>query len=138
MVLLMRGLTNQYSCTILQKYFFQPFSFLWGKDVTQTPTVGTSIFEGSDLPLQNTQTDTLSIESTHKAIDPANLIAALLINTNYSRVNNKTLIFACALTLSSLVHISANIWSDEQLTYGQKSNDAKSMLMKQLKHTQSI
>lgn len=93
-------------------FAYRPFSFLWNKSTPQTPQCGAKSLEAVDLPAQSTQADNLAMVATRKTIEAANAIANLLINTNSSQVIYRTPVFACALALSSLVHISAYVWTE--------------------------
>lgn len=93
-------------------FAYRPFSFLWNKSTPQTPQCGAKSLEAGDLPAQSTQADNLAMVATRKTIEAANAIVNLLINTNSSQVICRTPVFACALALSSLVHISAYVWTE--------------------------
>ena len=91
-------------------FAYRPFSYLWKINSPQNPTCSENIMEAKDMPTQIK--DSSAIIDTRKTIDAANSIVDLLINTCASKVVDRTPLFACALALSSLVHISSYIWAE--------------------------
>lgn len=94
-------------------FAYRPFSYLWKINSPQNPGCSDEIMEAKDMPTQIKESS--AIIDTRKTIDAANSIVDLLINTCASKVVDRTPLFACALALSSLVHISAYIWAETTL-----------------------
>ncbi|ODV76949.1 MADS box transcription factor, partial [Suhomyces tanzawaensis NRRL Y-17324] len=97
-------------------FAYRPFSNLWKINSPQNPQCG--VEEGltsKHMTPQIKSETTSSIIDTRKTIQAADSIVELLINTNSSKVVQRTPVFACALALSSLVHVSAYIWEEQVL-----------------------
>lgn len=90
-------------------FVHRPFSYLWKIEAPQNPPCGDDVMEASDMPTQLVADARTTIE-TRKAIEAANLMVGSLIDTNAALVLSRTPLFACALALAALVHISAYIW----------------------------
>lgn len=101
-------------CNYAKIFVHRPFSFLWKINSPQNPKCGEEVLEAKDLPTQ-TDADSRAIIETRKTIEAANSIAQVLIDTNASKVTERTPLFACALALASLVHISAYVWVESTL-----------------------
>lgn len=91
-------------------FVHRPFSYLWKINAPQVPKC---MGGGDDLRPQATalQEDQAAVE-TQKTIDAADSIIKGLMDTNAAHVLKRTPMIACALALSSLVHLSAYIWID--------------------------
>lgn len=87
----------------------RPFSYLWKTNAPQNPKCDDKMLEAEDLPTQLKADANATIE-TIKTIDAANSILGSLMDTNSSKILDRTPLFACALALASLVYTSAYIW----------------------------
>jgi hypothetical protein len=92
----------------------RPFSYLWKTNAPQNPKCDDNVMEADDMPVILRADSKATIE-TIKTIDSANSILELLMDTNASKLLERTPLFACALALSSLVYTSAYIWVEALL-----------------------
>ncbi|CAI5757901.1 unnamed protein product [Candida verbasci] len=99
----------------------RPFSYLWKINSPQLPKCSGETIKEKDLPTQLKSDSKTTIE-TRKTIEAANSIVELLIDTNASKVQERTPFVACALALSSLVHLSAYIWLETTLQIDSYNN----------------
>ncbi|KAK6454087.1 MADS box transcription factor [Scheffersomyces xylosifermentans] len=95
-------------------FVHRPFSLLWKINSPQNPKCGEDVLEAKDMPTQ-TEAESRAIIETRKTIEAATSITQVLIDTNAAKVTDRTPLFACALALASLVHISAYIWVENTL-----------------------
>lgn len=106
----------------------RPFSYLWKINSPQHPKCNGDAVDATDLTTQIQANSRTTIE-TRKTIEGANSIIQVLIDTGASKVLERTHFFACALALSSLVHLSAYIWiettlaMDKSQSFGLNSED---------------
>ncbi|EGW35337.1 uncharacterized protein SPAPADRAFT_58569 [Spathaspora passalidarum NRRL Y-27907] len=92
----------------------RPFSYLWKINSPQNPKCNEEVLEAKDVQTTMKADARTNIE-TKKTIEAANSIVEVLIDTNASKVLDRTPLFACGLALSSLVHLSAYIWVETTL-----------------------
>lgn len=90
-------------------FVHRPFLYLWKINSPQNPQCGDETLEAKDMPTQ-LKADARATIETRKTIEAATLVVELLIDTNSAHVLERTPLFACALALAALVHISAYIW----------------------------
>ncbi|ODV59543.1 Zn(II)2Cys6 transcription factor ASCRUDRAFT_37255 [Ascoidea rubescens DSM 1968] len=89
-------------------FLHRPFSYLWKTEVPKIPRC--TNLDSSDSMVYPDKIASRKIIETRKTIDAANSIVKLLIDTNASKINKRTPLFACSLASASLVHLSAYIW----------------------------
>ncbi|RLV96273.1 hypothetical protein JA1_000389 [Spathaspora sp. JA1] len=99
----------------------RPFSYLWKINSPQNPKCNDEVLEAKDVPTTMKADSRTNIE-TKKTIEAANSIVEVLIDTNASKVLNRTPLFACGLALASLVHLSAYIWVETTLANDSNRN----------------
>ncbi|KAL6453508.1 iacK C6 finger domain transcription factor iacK [Candida maltosa Xu316] len=99
----------------------RPFSYLWKINSPQHPKCNGEAIESKDLSTQMQPNSRTTIE-TRKTIEGANSIIQVLIDTGASKILERTHFFACALALSSLVHLSAYIWVETTLSMDSTQN----------------
>lgn len=90
-------------------FVHRPFSFLWKIKSPQVPKCNGEAQDARASPA-NLKGEDLAVIETQKTIQAADSIIQVLMNTNASQVLKRTPLVACALALSSLVHLSAYIW----------------------------
>ncbi|KAK6463346.1 MADS box transcription factor [Scheffersomyces coipomensis] len=97
-------------------FVHRPFSFLWKINSPQNPKCegDTSDEEGGNTPTQS-ELDSRAVIETRKTIEAAISIVQALIDTDATKVLERTPLFACALALAALVFISAYIWVENSL-----------------------
>ncbi|KGR03738.1 hypothetical protein MEQ_00514 [Candida albicans P87] len=95
-------------------FVHRPFSYLWKINSPQHPKCNGEAVDSTNVPPQLQANSRTTIE-TRKTIEGANSIVQVLMDTGASKVFQRTHFFACALALSSLVHLSAYIWVETTL-----------------------
>ncbi|KAK6198760.1 MADS box transcription factor [Scheffersomyces amazonensis] len=97
-------------------FVHRPFSFLWKINSPQNPRCGgESSDEENGEPPSQTELDSRAVIETRKTIEAAISIVQALIDTDATKVLERTPLFACALALASLMFISAYIWVENTL-----------------------
>lgn len=95
-------------------FVHRPFSYLWKIKSPQIPKCNGEGIDTRDST-STIGSEKLATIETQKTIDAADSIIKLLMDTNASKILSRTPLTACALALSSLVHLSAYIWVENLL-----------------------
>ncbi|KAG7661075.1 uncharacterized protein J8A68_005447 [[Candida] subhashii] len=102
-------------------FVHRPFSYLWKINAPQHPQCSEEVLEAKEMPTQMKADSRTNIE-TKKTIEAANSIVEVLIDTNSSKILDRTPLFACGLALASLVHLSAYIWVETTIQNDRSQN----------------
>lgn len=102
-------------------FVHRPFSYLWKINAPQHPQCSETVLEANEMPTQMKADSRTNIE-TKKTIEAANSIVEVLIDTNSSKILDRTPLFACGLALASLVHLSAYIWVETTINNDRSQN----------------
>ncbi|ODV82985.1 hypothetical protein CANARDRAFT_30452 [[Candida] arabinofermentans NRRL YB-2248] len=133
-----RGIVNEgvHQSIILVNYAkiftHRPFSYLWRPDVSKNPQCindNNSTDESNNCQnLDKQVVDSRKIIETRKTIDSASSVIKLLLDTNPSKILERTPFYACSLAFSCLVHLSAYSWVESSLQVLAEGNQDLSIL----------
>lgn len=101
-------------------FVHRPFSYLWKIKSPQVPKCGGEA-QDARAATASIKGEELAVIETQKTMQAADSIVQVLMNTNASNILKRTPLVACALALSSLVHLSAYIWIENSLQESQQT-----------------
>ncbi|KAH3662359.1 hypothetical protein OGAPHI_005611 [Ogataea philodendri] len=109
-------------------FMHRPFSYLWRPDVSKHPDLSDGSKTKDAKSPEKQEADSRKIIETRRTIDSASSVVKLLLDTNPTKILDRTPFFACSLAFSCLVHLSAYSWVESSLTVLDDSSSELSSL----------